>query len=86
MIPNIALLRIENARWRTPRLWIPLFLLWIPVLLLSPLIVLVIVGLCLAGRIHPWRAFRVLWDLLSSLTGTHVRVRADGNTLQVRVL
>jgi hypothetical protein len=37
MIPSIAILRIENTRWRSPNLWIPLFLLWIPVLLLSPL-------------------------------------------------
>jgi hypothetical protein len=86
MIPSVALLRIENARWRTPRLWIPLFLLWIPVLLLSPLMVLVVVGLGLAGGISPWRAFRVLWDLLCSLPGTNVHVQADGNTVQVRVL
>jgi hypothetical protein len=86
MIPSIAVLHIENARWRSPRLWIPLFLLWVPVLLLSPLFFLVLVGLGLAGGISPWRAFRIFWDIVSSLPGTHVHVRADGNTVQVRVL
>jgi hypothetical protein len=86
MIANIAVLQVESPCWRTPRLWIPLFLLWIPVLLLSPIIFLVIVGLSLAGGLHPWRALRVLWDLVSSLPGTRVHVRADGNTVQVRVL
>jgi hypothetical protein len=86
MIPSIAVLRLENPRWRMPPLWIPLFLVWIPVLLLSPLIVLVAVGLSLAAGINPWRTFRVLRDLLCSLPGTHVHVRADGHTVQVRVL
>lgn len=86
MIPSIAILRIENERWRSPNLWIPLFLLWIPVLLLSPLFFLVLVGLSLAGGISPWRAFRVFWDILTGLPGTHVHVRADGKTVLVRVL
>ncbi|HTW61933.1 MAG TPA: hypothetical protein VMD55_08995 [Terracidiphilus sp.] len=86
MIPSIAVLRVENTRWRSPQLWIPLFLLWIPVLLLSPLIFLVLVGLSLANGISPWRVFRIFWDIVSGLPGTHVHVRADGNTVQVRVL
>jgi hypothetical protein len=86
MIPSLALLHIEGAGWRSPRLWVPLFLLWIPALLLAPLIVVVVVGLCRAGGIHPWRAFGTFWDLLSSLRGTHVEVRADGNTVQVRIV
>jgi hypothetical protein len=47
---------------------------------------LVLVGLSLAGGIGPWRAFRVFWDILTSLPGTHVHVRADGKTVLVRVL
>ncbi len=85
MIPSIAVLHFENQRWRSPRLWIPLFLLWVPALLLAPLAVLVLAGLSLAGGIGPWRALRVLWEFLCSLPGTHVHVRADGKTVQVRV-
>jgi hypothetical protein len=86
VIPSIAVLHMENARWRSPKLWIPLFLLWIPVLLLSPLVFLVLAGLSLANGIAPWRVFRIFWDIVSSLPGTHVHVRADGKTVQVRVL
>jgi hypothetical protein len=86
VIPSIAILRIESARWRSPSLWIPLFLLWIPVLLLSPLIVFVLLGLSLAGGISLWRAFPVFWGILTSLPGTRVHVRADGKTMQVHVV
>jgi hypothetical protein len=86
MTPNIAIVRVETPRWRTIPLWIPLFLLWIPAILLSPFIFLVICGLAMAGKIGPWRAFRILWDLVCSLPGTHVRVTADGSHIQVCIL
>ena len=86
MTPNIAIIRVETPHWRMPGLWIPLFLLWIPALLFSPLIFLVLFGLCMAGNVSPWRAIAVFWSLLCSLPGTHVRVTADGNNVQVRIL
>ena len=86
MTPNIAIVRIETAHWRTPGLWIPLFLLWIPALLLSPLIVLVLAGICVAFRVSFPRAAAVFWSILCSLPGTHVRVCAEGNNIQVRIL
>ncbi len=63
MTPNLAVLEIQSPHWRMPRLWLPLFLLWIPIILLSPLIFLVIFGLCMAGRISPWRAIAVFWAI-----------------------
>ena len=86
MIPSIAILRVQTPHWRTPQLWLPLFLLWIPVLLFSPLILLVLLGLCIAGRVSPGRAVSAVWGILCSLSGTHVRVCADGNKVQVRIL
>jgi hypothetical protein len=86
MTPNIAVVRIETPYWHCIPLWIPLFLLWIPAILLSPLIFIVIFGLSMAGELNPWRTFRALWDLLCSLPGTHVRVTADGSRIQVRIL
>jgi hypothetical protein len=86
MTPNIAIVRIQTPHWRWPALWIPLFLLWIPVLLLSPLIFLVLFGLCMAGGISPWRAIAAFWSLVCSLPGTNVRVCADRNRVQVRIL
>jgi hypothetical protein len=86
MTPNIAIVRIETPHCHRISLWIPLFLLWIPAVLLSPLIVLVIVGLSIAGRIDPWQATSVFWNILCSLPGTNVRVTADGSNVAVRIL
>ncbi len=86
MTPSIAIVRIENPHWKGIRLWLPLFLLWIPVLLLSPLILIVIVGLSFASGVSPLGAISTFWQILSSLRGTEVRVAADGNKIFVRIL
>jgi len=69
-----------------PRLWLPLFLLWIPIILLSPIIFLVIFGLCMAGRISPWRAIAAFWAILCSLPGTCVHVSTRESEVLVRIL
>jgi len=84
--PNIAVVHVQTPHWRMIPLWIPLFLLWIPAILLSPIILLVIIGLAIAGRINPWRAIATLWNLICSLPGTNVRVVADGTKVTVRIL
>lgn len=86
MTPNIAIVHIHNPHWRGCKLWIPLFLLWIPALLLSPLILLVVFAASIAGGIDPFHAIRVFWDILCSLPGTDVRVSADDNKVLVRIL
>jgi hypothetical protein len=86
MTPNIAIVHVHNPHWRGIRLWIPLFLLWIPVLLLSPLIFLVLLILCLLGEISVWRAISTFWGILCGLPGTDVRVQAEGNQVLVRIL
>jgi hypothetical protein len=86
VIPSIAVVQIQNSHWRGHRLWIPLFLLWLPVLLLSPLFVIVLFGLCMAGHVSPWRATAVFWAILCSLPGTDVRVSGESNHVLVRIL
>lgn len=86
MTPNIAIVRVENPHWRGIRLWLPLFLLWIPLILLSPLILLVVLVGCLIGRINPWRAIAAFWAVSCSLPGTDVHVCAEGNKVLVRIL
>lgn len=85
MIPNVAEMRIQTPGRRGFWLWIPLFLLWIPVLLLSPLLFLVLLGVCLAGRVNPWRAIAVFWAILCSLPGTDVHISAHNSRILVRV-
>ena len=86
MTPNIAYVYVYTPGWRTPRLWVPLFPLWIPAILLSPLIFLVIFGLCLAGEVNPFRAIAVVWSILCGLPGTHVRVSTADTQVVVRIL
>lgn len=86
MIPNIAVLRIESARFHMPQLWIPLILLWIPLLLLSPLILFVILAACIAGRVSFWKAIATFWAILCALRGLNVRVATHDSKVLVRIL
>ena len=86
MIPNFAVIGVETPHWHGPRLWLPLFLLWIPIFLLSPIIFLVLAAFAIATRTTIWRIIAIFWGILSSLPGTHVHVRADGNQVLVRIL
>jgi hypothetical protein len=86
MTPNIAIVHIHNPYWRGLRLWLPLFLLWIPVLLLSPLLLLILLAVCFLGRINFWQSISVFWGILCALPGTDVRVEAQGNHILVEIL
>lgn len=88
MIPSLAVVHVHNPHWRPRRvrLWVPLILLYIPLLILSPLILLVVVIACLVGHVNPWRTMAVFWGLFCGLTGTDVRVQAEGNQVLVRIL
>jgi hypothetical protein len=86
MIPSIAVIGIHTPHWRMPNLWIPLFLLWIPVILLSPLIFLILVAIAVGARTNVWRLIAIFWNILASLRGTDVRVSTEGNHVLVRIL
>ena len=86
MTPNFAILEIQSPDFRMPRLWLPLFLLWIPLILLSPIIFIVIFGLCIAGRVSPWRALATFWAITCALPGTHVHVSSHEAKVLVRIL
>jgi hypothetical protein len=86
MTPNIAVVRISNPHWRGFNLWLPLFLLWIPVVLLSPLLLIVLLALSITGRIPMGRMIGAFWGVVSSLPGTQVRVSAQGNHVSVRIV
>ena len=90
MIPNIAVLEIENPHYHMPRLWLPLFLLWIPLalvlILISPLLLIALLALAMLTGVSPWRIVALFWNVQSSLSGTHVHVTANGNKVLVRIL
>jgi hypothetical protein len=86
VIPNIAVLEIQSPHWRTPRLWLPLFLLWIPVILFSPLILLTLLAACTIGGISTWKTCKGLWALLCGLRGLHLHVSSNRNKVLIRIL
>jgi hypothetical protein len=86
MTPSIAIVQIETGHWWGIPIVVPLFLLWIPVILLSPLILLVLSAACFLWRVSFWRAISTFCSIVSSLPGTDVRVCADGNRVMVRIL
>lgn len=86
MIPTLALVHVEQPSGRSFHLWLPLFLLWIVLLILSPLILLLVLVYCLAARVSPWQAIVVLGSVAWSLRGTDVRVAAEGRRVTVRIL
>ena len=86
MTPNFAVVQISNAGWRGFHLWIPLFLIWIPPVLLLPLLLLIQLVLCLALGVPLWRSISVYWKILCGLPGTEVQVRAHENRILIRVI
>ena len=86
MMPTLALIHVEQPSGRRIHLWLPLFLLWILLLILSPLILLLVLVYGLAGQVSPWRVFAAFGSLLWNLSGTEVRVAAEGRRVMVRVL
>ena len=86
MTPNIAIIHIHNPYSRGCRLWFPLFLLWIPVLLLSPFLLLILLAACVAWRLSLWKSISVFWGILCALPGTHVRVHSEQNHVLVEIL
>jgi hypothetical protein len=90
MIPNVAVLEIENPHFHMPRLWIPLILFWIPLLLvlvlISPILFIVVCAISMTTGVGPLRVVRNFWEILSSLRGTDVRITSNGSKVLVRIL
>lgn len=86
MTPNVAIVHVHCPAGPNLRLWLPLFLLWIPVILLAPFVLAALWIACLAGRIPFPETISTLWGLLCGLPGTDVRVVAEGNRVLVRIL
>ena len=90
MTPNVAVLQIEAPHFHTPRLWIPLFLFWIPlilvVLLISPILFIVVCAISMTTGVRPFRVVRIFWGILCALPGLNVRVSTHDSKVLVRML
>ena len=86
MTPNIAIVHVNYPHGPNFRLWLPLFLLWIPGLLLAPFVLVIQLIACIFLGIPFWASVSTFWAVLSSLPGTDVRVTTEGNRVLVRIL
>ena len=59
MTPNVAMIRIQPEHAWCPPIPLPLFLLWIPGILLAPFLILGIWIVCLVYRLRIWRTLGV---------------------------
>jgi hypothetical protein len=82
MMPQLAIVRVRDKRGHRVRIWIPVLPV---VLLLSPVLLLVLlalVGICLAYRVNPGRVLYAGWQLLCGLSGMRIDVdQADAKVL-----
>jgi hypothetical protein len=65
---------------------IPVFVLMVLVLPLLILLSPVFLIACLAIRVNPLHAYSLLWQLLSSLRGTHMEVEHRNHAVSIRML
>jgi hypothetical protein len=86
MIPVFAIVHIEPRHGRRIRLWLPLFLVWLLLvvlgLLLSPLILIA----CLIARLNP---LATIWNLIGvfvALAGVNIEITSPDATVLVRVV
>ena len=86
MTPNLAIVHVNFPHGPNFRLWLPLFLLWVPAIVLAPFILLALLIACLISGVPFWRAVAAGWGLLCSLPGTDGRVATEGNRVLVRIL
>ena len=88
MTPNLAIVRVYvpgHSFWGFP-IVLPLFLLWIPLVILGPLVLLVHGIACLAMGVSFTRSVAAGWQLLCALPGTDVRVTAEGKRILVKIV
>ncbi|HEX7760399.1 MAG TPA: hypothetical protein VF459_12905 [Caulobacteraceae bacterium] len=85
MIPLFLVVRVYAAGQPPFRLWLPLVLIW---LLLSPLLLIVVPVVMIAGALvgmNPFAALGTLLAVFCALAGTHVEVEAPDASVLVHI-
>jgi hypothetical protein len=85
MIPTLMQVRVKTSAGRRIGLWLPLFLLWVVVLLVSPLLLLALGFAALAGQPQPWPVLKAAWGVVNGLSGLDVDVKSEEADVLVRV-
>ena len=88
MTPNLAIVRIQDPAhsFLGFPIVLPLFLLWIPVLLLGPLALMILAIVCVVSNINFLKILAAAWGLQCSLPGTDVRVSVEAKRITIRIV
>jgi hypothetical protein len=88
MIPLVATVAVRPNRGSQRRVWIPLplFIVWLILLPLTPVLVPLFFIACRARRIDGPRALGALWQLLSGLGRTRIDLDHPDASIHVHVL
>jgi hypothetical protein len=86
MIPLMAQVVVEHEHGRPIRLWLPLFLVWLLVVILGVLLSPLIIVACLMVRMNPFTTAWRLCRVFGALAGTHIEVQSPEAVVLVRVI
>ncbi|HLI68029.1 MAG TPA: hypothetical protein VKU90_16820 [Caulobacteraceae bacterium] len=84
MIPMLAQVRVKTPE-HDIRLWLPLFLVWLLLLILAVLLSPIILIACLIARLNPFTTVWGVVGVIAALGGTHIEVKAPDANVLVRI-
>ncbi len=89
MIPLVASVHIQVRRGeqRRLRLWlpVPIVIVWLLLLPIAVVLLPVFVVACLAVRLRPLRTLSVIWGVLSALAGTEFALQHGESAIHVHL-
>lgn len=86
MIPFFAVVSVRPQHGRPIRLWLPVFLVWLLLVVLGIILSPLIVIACLIARLNP---FLTVWRLIGvfvAMAGTDIEVQAPDAHVVVRMI
>jgi len=86
VIPLVAHVIVEPEHARPIRLWLPLFLVWLLLVVLGVLLSPLIIIACLWVRMNPFTTVWRLCRVFAALAGTVIEVQAPDAMVLVRVI
>ncbi len=86
MIPCFAVVHIQNPYHHSYRVWLPLFLVWLLLLPLSPFFLLALCVFSFVRHVAFFRAIAVLWNIFAALPGTQVDLSGGAQNVHIRIL
>ena len=86
MIPLMAHVVVQSGHGRPIRLWLPLFLVWLLLVVLGVLLSPLIIVACVIARMNPFTTVWRLCRVFAALAGTHIEIQSPEAVVLVHVI